>query len=209
MDAIETAIVSDKAAGQVQRGGRRFALVAAAGEMATDAGLTGWPAGEATRAARACYEAWIQSRGGSGSSEITSMLRQARRFLEQHGEGRFTMWHRAADDHSPKTLNRAGVRRMLNAESEPIKANTDHQREYGERMPADLGENVTFEYFVLAEAFKSELCQGFDAQTVARVLLDHGCLIVEPDRLTVKTKLPGIGPARCYRITPALFALDL
>jgi putative DNA primase/helicase len=137
------------------------------------------------------------------------MLRQVRRFLEQHGEGRFTMWHRAADDHSPKTLNRAGVRRMLNGDGEPIKANTDHQREFGERMPADLGENITFEYFVLPEAFKAELCNGFDAQTVARVLLDHGCLTVDQDRLTVKPRLPGIGHARCYHITPALFALDL
>ena len=132
-----------------------------------------------------------------------------KRFLEQHGEGRFTMWHRAADDHSPKTLNRAGVRRMLNGDGEPIKATTDHQREFGERMPADLGENITFEYIVLPEAFKAELCNGFDAQTVARVLLDHGCLTVDQDRLTVKPRLPGIGHARCYHITPALFALDL
>ena len=86
---------------------------------------------------------------------------------------------------------------------------TDHQREFGERMPADLGENITFEYFVLPEAFKAELCNGFDAQTVARVLLDHGCLTVDQDRLTVKPRLPGIGHARCYHITPALFALDL
>jgi putative DNA primase/helicase len=197
------------ASGQVERVGARFALVGAAGELATAAGLTGWPVGESERAARACFNAWLAARGGSGNGEVVAMLRQVRRFLEQHGEGRFTMWHRAADDHSPKTLNRAGVRRMLNGDGEPIKANTDHQREYGERMPADLGENVTFEYFVLPEAFKAEVCQGFDAQTVARVLLDHGCLIVEPDRLTVKTKLPGIGPARCYRITPKLFELDI
>ena len=38
------------AAGQVKRGALRFALVAAAGELATEAGLTGWPQGEATRA---------------------------------------------------------------------------------------------------------------------------------------------------------------
>jgi len=206
---LAAAIVPAHASGQVERVGARFALVGAAGELATAAGLTSWPVGESERAARACFNAWLAARGGSGNGELVAMLRQVRRFLEQHGEGRFTMWHRAADDHSPKTLNRAGVRRMLNAEGEPIKANTDHQREFGERMPADLGENITFEYFVLPEAFKAEVCQGFDAQTVARVLLDHGCLIVEPDRLTVKTKLPGIGPARCYRITPKLFELDI
>jgi putative DNA primase/helicase len=49
----------------------------------------------------------------SGNGEIVAMLRQVRRFLETHGEGRFSMWHRGSDDHAPKTLNRAGVRRML------------------------------------------------------------------------------------------------
>ena len=210
MNAVEAAIVPESAAGQVQRGGRRFALVAAAGELATEAGLTGWPAGEATRAARACFESWIQSRGGSGSSEVTAILRGVRRFLETHGEGRFSMWHRNADDHAPKTLNRAGVRRMLNADGKPIKTNSQHGAEFGDRMPAALGEDVSYEYFITAEVFTAEVCGGADRDTVCRILLEHGCLIVkEPGRYSIKTKLPGIGPARCYRIPPAIFGLDL
>lgn len=210
MDAIEAQIVPESAAGQVKRGGRRFALVAAAGEMATAAGLTGWPEGEATRAARACFDAWLQSRGGSGSSEVHAMLRAVRRFLETHGEGRFTMWHRGADDHAPKTLQRAGVRRMLNADGEPIKTNSQHGSEYGDRMPAALGEGVSFEYFILAETFRGEVCQGFDYQAVCRVLLDHGCIAPDKDRtFDCKPRLPGVGLTRCYRITPAIFGLDL
>ncbi|HMM85074.1 DUF927 domain-containing protein [Azohydromonas sp.] len=54
--------VADGASGQVHRVGRRFALAAVAGELATDAGLTGWPQGEATAAARACFEAWLAAR---------------------------------------------------------------------------------------------------------------------------------------------------
>ena len=138
------------------------------------------------------------------------MLRAVRRFLETHGDGRFAMWHRAVDDHAPKTLQRAGVRRMLNADGQPIKSDPEHQREYGERMPAMLGEGVSFEYFVLAETFKAEICQGFDHQAVCRVLAAHGCLTVkEGDRYTVSTRLPGIGKARCYCISPAIFELDL
>jgi putative DNA primase/helicase len=87
---------------------------------------------------------------------------KVRRFLEAHGEGRFSMWHRSADDHAPKTLQRAGVRRMLNADGEPIKTNSQHGAEFGDRMPAALGEGVSFEYFILAETFKAEVCQGFD-----------------------------------------------
>ena len=138
------------------------------------------------------------------------MLRAVRRFLETHGDGRFAMWHRAADDHAPKTLQRAGVRRMLNAEGQPIKSDPEHQREYGERMPAMLGEGVSFEYFVLAETFKGEVCQGFDYQAVARVLLDHGALLPGTGRaFDCKQRLPGLGVSNCYRIPPALFALDV
>ncbi len=210
MDAIEAQIVPTNAVGQVKRGGRRFALIAAAGEMATAAGITGWPEDEAINAAQICFDAWIKLRGGAGSSEKTNMLRQVRAFLETHGDGRFAMWHRAADDHAPKTLQRAGVRRMLNEDGEPIKTNSQHGAEFGDRMPAALGEAVSFEYFVLAETFKAEVCKGFDVQAVCAVLLEHGCLTVkEPGRYSIKTKLPGIGPARCYLITPAIFDLDL
>ncbi len=202
--------VPQGASGQVERVAARFALVGAAGALATEAGLTSWPAGESERAARACFDAWLSARGGAGNGEVVAMLRAVRRFLETHGDGRFAMWHRAADDHAPKTLQRAGVRRMLNADGEPIKSDPEHQREYGERMPATLGEGVSFEYFVLAETFKAEICQGFDHLAVCRVLEAHGCLIVkEPERYSVSTRLPGIGKVRCYQIPPAIFDLDL
>jgi len=210
MDAIEAQIVPAGASGQVKRGGRRFALIAAAGEMATAAGLTAWPVGEAIRAAHTCFDAWLTLRGGAGSSEKTSMLRQVRAFLETHGDGRFAMWHRAADDHAAKTLHRAGVRRMLNEDGEPVKTNSQHGAEFGDRMPAALGEGVSYEHFVLAETFKTEVCKGFDVQAVCAVLVEHGALIVkEPGRYSIKTKLPGIGPARCYCIPPAIFDLDV
>jgi putative DNA primase/helicase len=196
--------------GQVQRVGGRFALVAAAGELATAAGLTGWAAGESDWAARECFNAWVAARGGIGNGEVVAMLRQVRRFLEAHGEGRFTWWHRAADDHNTKTLHRAGFRRMLNDRGEPIKTNSDHATDYGNKMPSAMGEAVTVEYFVLPEVFKGELCQGFDPQAVARLLLDRECLVrKEADRFTVKERLPGMGPTWCYRIPARIFELDL
>ena len=208
--ALAGQIVPEAASGQVERVGARFALVGAAGELATAAGLTGWPVGESERAARACFESWLAARGGIGNGEVVAVLRQVRRFLETNGDGRFSMWHRSADDHAPKTLMRAGVRRMLNEDGEPIKTNAQHLAEIGDRMPAALGEGVSFEYFILAETFKTEVCQGFDHQAVSRVLQEHGCLIVkEPGRYSIKTKLPGIGPARCYLIPPAIFELEL
>ena len=197
------------ASGQVQRVAARFALVAMAGELATEAGLTGWEPSESEWAAHACFAAWLAARGGAGNGEVTAMLRQVRRFLESHGEGRFTWWHRAADDHNAKTLHRAGFRRMVDRDGKPIKSDAEHQREYGERMPTMMGEGVSVEYFVLPETFKAELCQGFAHEAVSKVLAEHGCLVSEAGRHTVKPRLPGVGPTRCYHITPAIFALDV
>ena len=208
--ALSVRMIPKDASGQVERVGARFALVGAAGELATAAGLTGWPAGESETAAVTCFNAWLTARGGAGNGEVVAMLRAVRRFLETHGEGRFAMWHRSADDHAPKTLQRAGLRRMLNADGEPVKTNNQHGHEFGERMPAALGEGVSFEYFILAETFRAEVCQGFDSQTVCQVLLDHGCLAPDKGRkFDCKPRLPGIGLARCYRITHEIFNLEL
>ena len=209
-DALAAQLIPKDASGQVERVGARFALVGAAGELATAAGLTGWPAGESDAAARACFNAWLAARGGIGNGEVVAMLRAVRRFLESHGEGRFAMWHRGADDHAPKTLQRAGVRRMLNADGEPIKTNNQHGHEFGDKMPSALGEGVSFEYFILAETFRAEVCQGFDYQAVARVLVDQGCLAPDKGRsFDCRPRLPGLGHATCYRVTPAIFGLDL
>lgn len=184
--------------------------MAAAGEIATAAGLTGWAVGESARAAKSCFDAWVKARGGVGNGEVATMLRTVRRFLENHGEGRFTWWHRGTDDHSAKTLQRAGFRRMLNAEGEPIKTDSRHAVEFGDQMPTSMGADVSVEYFILTETFRTEVCQGHDYQAVCAVLLQHGCLM--PDKGSAwdcKPRLPGMGNARCYRVPPAIFDLDL
>jgi putative DNA primase/helicase len=208
--ALAAQIVPEAASGQVDRVGARFALVGAAGELATSAGLTGWAVGESEQAARDCFNAWLAARGGIGNGEETAMLRQVRRFLELNGEGRFAWWHRSSDDRNAKTLNRAGVRRMVDDRGQPIKTGSDYGAEYGPRMSAAHGEGVNVEYFVLSEVFKSELCQGFDSQAVARVLLAHECLIPEKGRaFDCKPRIPTMLGARCYRIPARVFELDL
>ena len=209
VQALVAEWVGAGASGQVLRVARRFALVAAAGELATEIGLTGWDNSESEWAARTCFDAWLAARGGDGNGEVQAMLRQVRRFLELHGEGRFTWWHRAADDHSAKTLQRAGFRRLLGVDGKPVHTDSAHEFEYGQRMAARDGERAAVEFFVLPEVFRSEMCAGFAGETVARVLKEYGCLETEAERFTVKPRLPGMGPARCYHIKPEIFALDL
>jgi putative DNA primase/helicase len=209
VDMVATQMIPEAASGQVQRVGRRFALVAAAGELATQAGITGWPAGEATRAARVCFESWLSTRGGLGNLEQGQMLAQVRSFLQLHGSGRFTWWHRAADDHAPNTLSRAGYKRIMGEDGKPVRSNAEHQREYGERMTDTDAQGVSVEYFIFPEVFDKEVCQGFDPLAVKRLLRDAGHLHSESDtRFDRKERLPGIGNARVIKIKPSIFEGD-
>lgn len=65
-----------------------FALVGAAGELATEYGLTGWPEGAAMDAAIECFELWRNSRG-KGNTEDRQILESVRGFIDAHGGTRF------------------------------------------------------------------------------------------------------------------------
>lgn len=194
--------------GQVSRVATRFALVGEAGEIATRAGVTGWGAGEATAAARTCFAAWLEGRGGSGNVENVSILQQVSAFFQLHGEARFVPWHRAADDHKPNTINRAGFRRMLTSEGAPINSNADHHKEYGDVIHPREAEGTEQEYFVLPEVFRKEICKGFNPKSVTRLLIERGLLVTDKDGATRRERLPTLGLVRCYRFKPGIVGIE-
>ncbi|WP_291996646.1 DUF927 domain-containing protein [Candidatus Accumulibacter sp. ACC012] len=75
--------------GQDKRAAGRFALLALAGEMATEYGLTGWPEGDAVKAAVVAFKAWRSLRG-RGNDERRQILERVSNFIERHGDGRFS-----------------------------------------------------------------------------------------------------------------------
>ena len=76
VSAFVQSAVPAGADGQVMRGAERFGIVAAAGELATQADITGWPPGAATQAARICFDAWLTRRGGAGSHEEAEIIKR-------------------------------------------------------------------------------------------------------------------------------------
>ncbi|WP_429182786.1 DUF927 domain-containing protein [Aeromonas rivipollensis] len=95
------------AGNQVGRAINRFAIVAAAGELATELGITGWPQGEATRAVRVCLKAWLDERGHLGNKEDKATLDQVRSFVVAHQHSRFADWF----DPNHRPANMVGYRR--------------------------------------------------------------------------------------------------
>ncbi len=93
------------AAGQVLRVAQRFGLVALAGELAMQYGVTGWVEGEATQAASRCFAVWLDFFGGAGSREDRVLLAQVRGFFETHSASRFEDLGAITDQ---RVINRAG-----------------------------------------------------------------------------------------------------
>jgi len=163
-------VVPKGAAGQVVRVAARFGLVAVAGELAARYGLTSWPEGEATRAARVCFISWLDGFGGAGNREERAILAQVMNFIEVHGNSRFEDLNSVADQRIP---NRAGYRRT-----------------------ADDGAQ---EFLIPVDTFRKEVCRGVDAKTALAVLREAGSLIPGDDGKPSQVfRLPGLGISRVY-----------
>lgn len=103
---------SDLAA-QAHRVAKRFAIVAAAGEIAMLAGITGWQAGQATTAVKVCLDNWLDNYGRDGEHEQRQIIEHIKAFIEQHGSSRFQPCYRNTRlDFEERTPNRVGYRNM-------------------------------------------------------------------------------------------------
>lgn len=151
---FESKLLTEAAAGQARRVSARFALVGAAGELATEWGLTGWQAGEAMKAAAACFNAWLSNRGGEGKHEDREALAQVRTFLLRYGESAFTDWDRpaSADNHASVRSDRVGFR----------------------RYEKDGPEGAEVEYLIFNDVWRDRVCNGLDPVFVGKVMLDRG-----------------------------------
>lgn len=95
--------------GQAKRAAARFAVLALAGELATSYGVTGWPEGEAIRAAAVGFAAWQSLRGaGRGNAERDQITERVVSFIERHGDSRFSDADGGDDQRAAMVRDRAG-----------------------------------------------------------------------------------------------------
>jgi putative DNA primase/helicase len=174
--------VPDEADGQVQRAANRFALIAAAGEIAVEAGVVSWPPGEATKAAGRCFGDWLNSRGGTEAPELREGIERVRAFLLAHGMSRFVpAWENPLNAAVP-THEIAGYRKQ---------------------------EGEGWDYYVTTTAWREELCAGFNSQSIAAALAERGMLLVQDDRHRAKAiKIPRSNKVRAYHLRAAFLEAD-
>ena len=96
---------TDGTEGQDKRAATRFALMGLAGELATQYGVTGWPVGDAVKAAAHAFKLWQAGRG-KGNDERRQIADKVRGFIERHGDARFSNADHTGD--SQPVRDRAG-----------------------------------------------------------------------------------------------------
>jgi len=176
---LEAVKNSDAAPGaQASRVLASMALAAAAGELATSYGITGWEQGEAIRAALCCYRLWARRRAVGTDLETVTLIRQVYDFITRYGDSRFT----PVDDgvpggearNNPVVYNRAGYYRDRD----------------GDR-----------EYLFTPDGFR-EATHGFDFWRARQELLRLGVLIPGKDRDSQSVRIGfGSGRVRVYVVS--------
>lgn len=73
----------DTSSGQITRVAKDFVRMAIIGEYATEWGFTGWEAGDATNAARRCFENWLAKWGTLGSREELTILESIKATIQK------------------------------------------------------------------------------------------------------------------------------
>ena len=149
----------------------RFALIAAGGELATLLRHHRLAAGRSRTSRPRCFQDWLEYRGSYDNQERTALLAQVQAFFEAHSASRF------------EDMNATEPRTVINR--------------VGFRQNTVLGQ---YEYFVLPQMFRQEICQGYDPRWAAKLLIEAGMLSPSSEgKFQITFRLPGEGAKRCYR----------
>jgi uncharacterized protein (DUF927 family) len=127
----------------------------------------------------------LEARGGTGAAENIRAVEAVRGFIALHGASRFELVSGDAPD-DPGVVNRAGFRKHSGRSS------------------------GGWDFFILPDVWRAEVCRGLDATRVARVLAGRGLLLPDPDgkRLATTIREPGVASVRAYCVPGTILGGD-
>lgn len=157
--------------GQAYRGALRFAAIAAAGELATMFGITGWEPGAAGASAQRLYHRWAAMFGRDRSREASDVLRRLKGVIETE---RASFAPLGEDDTLPEAEPSAGGR---DGEARSL-------RTYGWRRVR--GSEVS--YLITGSGWAA-IFQGHNAAEAARVIDEAGFLDRDADGKRFQKKI--------------------
>lgn len=171
-----TSIALKENHGQIHRALKRFSLVAAAGELGIELRTLPWNKGEALQAVQKCFEDWFHLWGASGSKESLQLIQQIKTLLQEFGPSRFPI--------------------LQEYKQNP---NDHHQQLWGFRKEST---DKSYEWIVLSEVFRSQLCKGHDFRRAVRDLKERDLL----SSGSAPMRLPHLGVTRVFRLKPEIIS---
>jgi putative DNA primase/helicase len=190
--------VEHDASGQVVRAAKRFGLIATAGELATEFGITGWLPGTAAAAAAAAFKKWVEVRGGDGKepAEDRAAIRQVTELIVRYGESRF-------DELDERGFN---VEPAWNGDSEG--SSPPPPRPAVIRLGWRKYEGEKRIWMIEDAVWESEFCRGFDPVQVSRALERHEMLKCAKGRFTYAERFQDKRNKRFHIITAKVLTSD-
>ena len=174
-------LIADIQQGHISRVANTFALLAVAGELATQAGITGWKAGTAFDAVKTVFNTWVNGFEYVGDYQNREYILAVKAFLEAYESSRFEAI--TPDIESiEKIINRVGYWKI----------------EKGEKL-----------FIVLPEQFKNEVCKGHDSKKVANALLIEKLLEHDTGKTSKTVRVPARKNAlKAYVVKEAIFSWE-
>lgn len=174
-------LVAEHKQGHIVRVANAFAVIAVAGELATQAGITGWQTGTAFNAVKTVFNAWANDFEYVGDYENREYVLHVKAFFEANESSRFEAIT-PDPDHIEKIINRVGFWKIEN----------------GEKL-----------FLVLPEQFKNEVCKGYDNRKVAKALLIHELLEHDTGKTSKTVRIPSKKNAvKVYAVKEAIFSWE-
>lgn len=174
-------LIAEHKQGHIVRVANAFALIATAGELATQAGITGWQTGTAFNAVKTVFNEWVKDFEYVGDYQTKEYILHVKAFFEANESSRFEAIT-PDPDHIEKILNRVGYWKIEN----------------GEKL-----------FLVLPEQFKNEVCKGHDSRKVAKALLVEKLLEHDTGKNTKTVRLPSRTKAiRVYAVKDTIFSWE-
>ena len=179
----------DGAAAQVKRVAKRFALVAAAGELAAAWNILPWPEGTAMKGTKRMFDDWLKQRGTAGDRESIQAILQVRGMIERHGASRFMP---IDGKKKAEGVEAAGAVRL----SEQVRDRLGYVK-----RPLEKDDTEGEIFYVLPGQFKDEICKGLNYRLVAQELKRIDALeLSSKGECTKPAYISGLGTNRYYVI---------
>ena len=174
-------LVAEHQQGHIVRVANAFALIAVAGELATQAGITGWKTGTALNAVKTVFNAWVNDFEYVGDYQSREYILHVKAFFEANESSRFEAIT-PDPDHIEKIINRVGYWKIEN----------------GEKL-----------FLVLPEQFKNEVCKGHDSRKVAKALLKENLLDHDTGKTSKTVRIPSKKNAvKVYAVKEFIFSWE-